>query len=78
MDRVIGRRLFTDSLERDGYEEASGRQDVLGPDERRFYGHHLARNCSSPSDPESNMSVALEEGKEEKVSLGEADRRADH
>jgi hypothetical protein len=26
MDRVIGRRLFTDGLERDVYEDAAGRQ----------------------------------------------------
>jgi hypothetical protein len=32
MDRVIGRRLFTDGLERDVYEDAEDRQDVLGPD----------------------------------------------
>ena len=31
-DRVIGRRLFTDGLERDVYEDAAGRQYVLDPD----------------------------------------------
>jgi hypothetical protein len=38
MDRVIGRRLFTDGIERDVYEDAQGRQYVLDPDGEKVYG----------------------------------------
>ena len=38
MEQIIGRRLFTDGLERDVYEDALGRQDVLGPDGERDPG----------------------------------------
>jgi hypothetical protein len=38
MDRVIGRRLFTDGLERDFYEDARGRQYVLAPDGEKVFG----------------------------------------
>jgi hypothetical protein len=38
MDRVIGRRLFTDGLERDVYEDAEGRQYVFDGDGERVYG----------------------------------------
>jgi hypothetical protein len=31
-DRIVGRRLFTDGLERDVYEDPAGRQYVLGAD----------------------------------------------
>jgi hypothetical protein len=41
MDRCIGRRLFTDGLERDTYEDDGGRQYVLGPDGERVYGQWL-------------------------------------
>jgi hypothetical protein len=41
MDRVIGRRLFTDGIERDVYEDAQGRQYVFGPDGERVYGQWL-------------------------------------
>jgi len=37
-DRVIGRRLFTDGLERDVYEDAAGRQYVLDLDGAKVYG----------------------------------------
>jgi hypothetical protein len=36
--RVIGRRLFTDGLERDVYEDAAGPQYVLDPDREKVYG----------------------------------------
>jgi hypothetical protein len=38
MARIIGRRLFTDGLERDVYEDAEGRQYVLDGDGQRVYG----------------------------------------
>jgi hypothetical protein len=38
MDRLIGRRLFPDGLERDVYEDAQGRQYVLNPDGEKVYG----------------------------------------
>jgi hypothetical protein len=38
MDRIVGRRLFTDGLERDGYDDAEGRQYVLDPGGERVYG----------------------------------------
>ena len=41
MDRVAGRRLFTDGIERDVYEDAEGRQYVLGPDGERVDGQWL-------------------------------------
>jgi hypothetical protein len=41
MDRVLGRRLFTDRLERDGYEGAEGRQYVFDGDGQRVYGQSL-------------------------------------
>jgi hypothetical protein len=37
MERVIGRRLFTDGLERDVSEDAEGRQFVLDGDGERVY-----------------------------------------
>ena len=40
-DRVIGRRLFTDGLERDVYEDAEGRQYVFDEDGERVYGQWL-------------------------------------
>ena len=40
-DRVPGRRLFTDGVERDVYEDAEGRQYVLGPDGERVVGQWL-------------------------------------
>jgi len=42
MDRVAGRRLFTDGIERPVYEDAEGRQYVLGPDGERVDGRWLA------------------------------------
>jgi hypothetical protein len=41
MERVIGRGLFTDGLERDVYEDADGRQYVLDSDGDRVYGQWL-------------------------------------
>jgi hypothetical protein len=41
MDRVAGRRPITDGLERDTYEDAEGREYVLGPDGERLYGQWL-------------------------------------
>jgi hypothetical protein len=41
MDRVAGRRLFTDGRERTVYEDAEGRQYVLGPDGERTCGQWL-------------------------------------
>ena len=41
MDRVAGRRLFTDGVERPVYEDAEGRQYVLGPEGARMYGQWL-------------------------------------
>jgi hypothetical protein len=38
MHRVIGRRLFTDGLERDVYEDAQGRQYVVDGDREQVYG----------------------------------------
>jgi hypothetical protein len=37
-ERVVGRRLFTDGVERDVYEDALGRQYVLDGDGERAYG----------------------------------------
>jgi hypothetical protein len=34
----VGRRLFTDGLERDVYEDAEGRQYVPDPDGVKVYG----------------------------------------
>jgi hypothetical protein len=42
MDRVAGRRLFTDGRERDVYEDSEGRQYVLGRDGERGDGQGLA------------------------------------
>src|SRR5215831_14020720 len=42
MDRVAGRRLFTDSIERVVYEDDEGRQYVLGPGGERVDGRWLA------------------------------------
>jgi hypothetical protein len=42
MDRVVGHRLFTDGIERTVYEDAEGRQYVLGPDGERVDGQWLA------------------------------------
>jgi hypothetical protein len=36
--RIVGRRLFTDGIEREVYEDDSGRQYVLGPTGRRCWG----------------------------------------
>jgi hypothetical protein len=41
MDRVIGRRLFTDRLGRDVYEDGERRQYVFDPDGERVYGRWL-------------------------------------
>jgi hypothetical protein len=41
MDRVAGRRLFTDGIERTVYEDAEGRQHVLGPHGERVDGQRL-------------------------------------
>jgi hypothetical protein len=41
MDRWVGRRLFTDGIERDVYEDDGGRQYVLGSDGERLYGQWL-------------------------------------
>jgi hypothetical protein len=41
MDRVIGRRPFTDGLERDLYEDAEGRQYVLNGDGPKVYDQWL-------------------------------------
>jgi hypothetical protein len=41
MDRVAGRRLFTDGIERDVYEDSEGRQHVLGRDGERTCGQWL-------------------------------------
>ena len=41
MGRVIGRRRFTDGLERDVYEDAEGRQYVLDPNGAKVYGVRL-------------------------------------
>jgi hypothetical protein len=41
MDRVAERRLFTDGIERTMYEDAEGRQYVLGPDRERMDGQWL-------------------------------------
>jgi hypothetical protein len=41
MDRGVGRRLFTDGIERNVHEDAEGRQYVLGPDGERVCGHWL-------------------------------------
>jgi hypothetical protein len=38
MDRVIGRRLFTDAIERDVYEDPEGRQYVFDGDGVKVYG----------------------------------------
>ena len=38
VDRIISRRLFTDGLERDVYEDAAGPQYVLDPDREKVYG----------------------------------------
>jgi hypothetical protein len=38
---VVGRRLFTDGIEREVYEDDSGRQYVLGPDGEKVYGQWL-------------------------------------
>jgi hypothetical protein len=40
-DRVSGRRVFTDGLERDVYEDAEGRQYVFDYDRVRVYGQWL-------------------------------------
>jgi hypothetical protein len=40
-DRVVGRRLFTDGLERDVSEDAQGRPYVLGPHGERVDGQWL-------------------------------------
>ena len=40
-DRIVGRRLFTDGIERDVYEDAEGRQYVLDGDGERVYGEWL-------------------------------------
>jgi hypothetical protein len=39
--RVIGHRLFTDGIERDVYEDASGRQYAFGPDGEQVFGQWL-------------------------------------
>jgi hypothetical protein len=41
MDRVIGRRLFTDGIERDVYEDAQGRRYVFDGDGQKVYGQWL-------------------------------------
>jgi hypothetical protein len=41
MDRLIGRRLFTDGLERDVYEDAQGRQYIFDGDGVRVYRQWL-------------------------------------
>jgi hypothetical protein len=41
MDRVVGRRLFTDGIEREGYEDDSERQYVFGPDSEQVFGQWL-------------------------------------
>jgi len=38
MDRIIGHHYFTAGIERDVYEDAEGRQYVLGRDCERIYG----------------------------------------
>jgi hypothetical protein len=40
-DRAIGRRLFTDGIQRDVYEDADGRQYVIDGDGERVYGQWL-------------------------------------
>jgi hypothetical protein len=40
-DRVVGRRLFTDGIERDVYEDGSGRQYVFRPDGGKVFGQKL-------------------------------------
>jgi hypothetical protein len=40
-DRVIGSRLFTDGVERTVYEDAAGRQYVIGLDGEPVYGEWL-------------------------------------
>jgi hypothetical protein len=40
-DWVVGRRLFTDGIEREVYEDASGRQYVFGPDGEQVFGQWL-------------------------------------
>ena len=40
--RIIGRRLFTDGIERDVYEDAEGRQHVIGHAGECVYGTWLA------------------------------------
>jgi hypothetical protein len=39
--RIAGRRLFTDGLERDVYEDGKRRQYVFDPDGERVYGRWL-------------------------------------
>jgi hypothetical protein len=39
--RVAGRRLFTDGVEREVYQDAEGRQYVLGPDADAVHGQWL-------------------------------------
>jgi hypothetical protein len=39
--RVAGRRLFTDGVEREVYQDAKGRQYVIGPDAELVYGQWL-------------------------------------
>ena len=41
MERVTGCQQFTDGRERTVYEDAEGRQNVVGPDGERIYGQWL-------------------------------------
>ena len=41
MDRVVGRRVFTDGTEREVNEDASGRQYIFGPDGEKVFGQWL-------------------------------------
>jgi hypothetical protein len=58
MDRVAGRRLFTDGIERAVYEGTEGRQYVLGPDGERVYGHWLPP-ADKPAVVERRSSAAV-------------------
>ena len=39
--RIVGRRLFTGGIEREVYEDASGREYVFGPDGGKVFGQWL-------------------------------------
>jgi hypothetical protein len=44
--RIIGRRLFTDGIERDVFEDAEGRQYVLSHDGEKVWSVDATGGCA--------------------------------